>query len=107
MSMKKNSKSSSMKRTSNWFALGLILIMIVSSQFSQADCRALRSTTNTVGANGDCEQAGGSGHDQMVGMSSFAVSSNNSDISNSTSRPLARSLAFRLASGPSKKGPGH
>ncbi|GMN35026.1 hypothetical protein TIFTF001_005056 [Ficus carica] len=102
MAMKKNSKTSSMKTL--WFVLGLIL-MIVSSQFRQADCRALRSTANyTVGTSGDCEQAGGG--NQVVGMESFAVSSNNSSSSNST-RPLARSLAFRLASGPSKKGPGH
>ena len=101
MSMKNNSKTSMM---SLCFVLGLILI-IVTAQFNEADCRALRSTANAEGGSG--ADAGGC---EMAGMASFAVSSNNSSSNSnnsSSSRPLARSLAFRLASGPSKKGPGH
>ncbi|KAH7523687.1 uncharacterized protein LOC132803728 [Ziziphus jujuba] len=96
MEMKKNSTTTSMKAL--WIVLGLMLL-IVTAQFGQADCRALRSTTMNSG-NAGCQQVGDG---EVVGMASFAVSSNNS----SSDRPLARSLAFRLASGPSKRGPGH
>ena len=111
--MKINSKSISMK--SVCFAVCLIAL-VISSQFSKADCRALRSAaenstaTATVGGGG-CEGEGVDGVQDAAGMASFAVSSNNSTKNGNTNsnntRPLARSLAFRLASGPSKKGPGH
>ncbi|KAF3446596.1 hypothetical protein FNV43_RR11776 [Rhamnella rubrinervis] len=102
MAMKNCSKTTSMK--SLLFALGLIILIIATTEFGQADCRALRSmsTTNNSG-NAGCIQLQVDGGGEVVGMASFAVSSNNS----TTTRPLARSLAFRLASGPSKKGPGH
>lgn len=77
----------------------------MTTQFNEADARVLRSTANTDAGAGGCDQSEGG---EMVGMASFAVSSNNSSSSSgSSTRPLARSLAFRLASGPSKKGPGH
>ncbi|PON84713.1 Transmembrane protein [Trema orientale] len=104
----KNYSKTSMK--SLCFVLGLILI-IVTAQFNEADCRALRSTENTASTGaGGCEQ--NEGREMAVGMASFAVSSNSSSSNSNTStssssRPLARSLSFRLASGPSKKGPGH
>lgn len=90
-------KSSSLQQ---WFVLSLI-VLIVTTEFGLADCRALPSKTTNNAGNAGCEQVDSVGG-QEVGMASFSVSSNNS-----SSRPLARSLAFRLASGPSKKGPGH
>ncbi|KAF4384007.1 hypothetical protein F8388_018759 [Cannabis sativa] len=99
-----NSKSSSVKTLCS--VLGLILIIVI-AQLNEADCRALRSmenTTTTTTAIAGCDQQN-EGGEMMAGMASFAVSSNNS--SSSSNRPSARSLAFRLASGPSKKGPGH
>lgn len=96
MSMKKNSCV--------WFVLGLA-ILIVSTEFVQVDCRALRSDSTGEG----CKEQG-DGAEAMAGMGSFAVSSsfNSSSNDNSTDhRPSLRSLMFRLASGPSKKGPGH
>lgn len=74
------------------FVLGMI-ILVISAQFSVGECRALRSM-------GACEQVDGA---ESAGMASFVVSSKNS----STNHSSARRLAFRLASGPSKKGSGH
>ncbi|XP_059452875.1 uncharacterized protein LOC132183571 [Corylus avellana] len=99
MSMNKSSTTTSMKTL--LIVLG-IAMLVFSAQFGVGECRALRSMAA-------CEQeggggGGGNGADQSVGMAStFVVSANNS----SSNGPLARSLAFRLASGPSKKGPGH
>ncbi|XWS25557.1 hypothetical protein CRYUN_Cryun27aG0078300 [Craigia yunnanensis] len=98
MSMTKNSTTSysSMKRI--LFVLGL-LALLVSTEFAAVHGRALRSTTidNVVvpGFKGGADN-------KAVGVPSFAVSANNS-----RSRNSSRSLAFRLASGPSKRGPGH
>lgn len=78
------------------FVLG-ITMLVVSAQFGVGESRALRS------AMAACEQGDGA-DDQSVGKASFVVSANNSSTSGG---PLARSLAFMLASGPSKKGPGH
>ncbi|XVF39858.1 hypothetical protein PTKIN_Ptkin01aG0066300 [Pterospermum kingtungense] len=104
MSMTKNSSKSSNKRIV--FVLGL-LALLVSTEFAAVHGRALRSTTMTtdnvvVNPAGCEEQEGSSTAAEAVGVSSFAVSANNS-----SSRSAFRSLAFRLASGPSKKGPGH
>jgi len=62
-------------------------------------CRPLRSTNSTIIAAG-CQQVDGTRG--SMGMASFVVSSNNS-----SSRPSVRSLMFKMASGPSKRGPGH
>lgn len=93
--MNKSSTTTSMKTL--LIVLG-IAMLILSAQFGVGECRALRSMAA-------CEQGGGGdGADQSVGMAStFVVSANNS----SSNGALARSLAFMLASGPSKKGPGH
>jgi hypothetical protein len=79
------------------FVLG-IAMLVVSAQFGVGESRALRSAMEA------CKQAGDEADDQSVGMASFVVSAKNSSTSGG---PLARSLAFMLASGPSKKGPGH
>ncbi|KAI9118609.1 hypothetical protein K1719_010941 [Acacia pycnantha] len=91
-----------MKR-SLWSVLCVSIIMLVvsSSHVSNVHCRVLRSeTVSTEEAHGDCNEMRGS--EKPLGMASFALSSNNSSTHNSI-----RSLTFLLASGPSKKGPGH
>ncbi|KAK7283271.1 hypothetical protein RIF29_12684 [Crotalaria pallida] len=75
----------------------VILMFVVSSQFCFVHSRVLRSESLKAEVVDNCE-----GADSSLGMVSFAVSSNNS-----STRPSKRSLAFRLASGPSKKGRGH
>ncbi|KAJ6730120.1 hypothetical protein OIU85_020962 [Salix viminalis] len=78
-----------------WFVLGLIML-VVSTEMGAVHCRPLRSANSTNIAAG-CQQSDGS-----MGVASFVVSSNNS-----SSRSSVRSLMFKLASGPSKRGPGH
>lgn len=96
----------SMKKMSSvWFVL-VMTILVLSTEFVQVDCRALRS--DSTAGDGCKEQADGA--EEMAGMGSFAVSSSynsSSSNNNTTHRPSVRSLMFRLASGPSKKGPGH
>ncbi|KAL9385995.1 hypothetical protein Peur_023005 [Populus x canadensis] len=89
-------KGSSMK--SLWFALGLMLL-VVSTEMRVVHCRALRSTSSTITTTG-YQQVDGA--QESKGVASFVVSSNNSG-----GRPSLRSLMFKLASGPSKRGPGH
>ncbi|BAT77885.1 hypothetical protein VIGAN_02049200 [Vigna angularis var. angularis] len=78
--------------------ISLVTIMLVfSSQLWLVHSRVLRSKLLAEVAD-DCVELKGSVSSLWGG---FYVSSNNS-----TTRSK-RSLAFRLASGPSKKGPGH
>ncbi|KAF9687531.1 hypothetical protein SADUNF_Sadunf02G0103200 [Salix dunnii] len=81
-----------------WFVLGLIML-VVSTEMGAVHCRPLRSTNSTIIAPG-CQQVDGTR--ESMGVASFVVSS-----SISGSRLSARSLIFKLASGPSKRGPGH
>ncbi|XVE70154.1 hypothetical protein DITRI_Ditri10aG0049200 [Diplodiscus trichospermus] len=101
MSMTKNSSTSysSMKRIV--FVLGL-LAFLVSTEFAAVHGRALGSTTmdNAVPPAGFKEQGGAD--DEAVGVPSFAAPADNS-----SSHDSFWSLAFKLASGPSKRGPGH
>ncbi|KAF8025027.1 hypothetical protein BT93_F2013 [Corymbia citriodora subsp. variegata] len=77
-----------------------LLILAVSAQFGHIDCRTLRADTGS----GCREDQDRDRRASMGAMASFAFSSN----SNETIRPFSgRSLAFKLASGPSRKGPGH
>ncbi|KAB2619445.1 hypothetical protein D8674_015314 [Pyrus ussuriensis x Pyrus communis] len=104
MSMKNSADSRCL-----WVVMGL-MVLIVSSQFAQVDCRTLKSRTAKDNAatttRGGCK--GGDGAEKAGGgMATFAVSSNYNSSSSTDRRPSMRSLAFRLASGPSKKGPGH
>lgn len=80
-----------------WIVLVMIMVM-VSSEFCVVHSRVLRSEAVNAEKYDVYEGTG----EKYVGMTTFSVSSNNSSIRNS-----ARSLAFRLASGPSKKGKGH
>ncbi|KAJ7966563.1 Transmembrane protein [Quillaja saponaria] len=88
-------------KNSLWLVLGVLTLM-VSSQFNLGHCRVLRTGTSSERIADGCEDV--KGPTESTGMASFAVSSNNFST---TARPSVRSLAFRLASGPSKKGPGH
>ncbi|KAE8728318.1 Detected protein of unknown function [Hibiscus syriacus] len=71
------------------FVLVLLLVSLVSTEFAAVEGRPLRSSTTAKD------------NDEAVGAR-VPISANNSRSGNSF-----RSLAFKLASGPSKKGPGH
>lgn len=92
--MTKNSSTccSSMKPMRILFVVGL-LALLVSTEFTAAYGRSLRSTTkDNVGA-----------HDNIpvpVGVPPITAAA-------SGIRTSLKSLAFKLASGPSKRGPGH
>lgn len=92
-------KSTTASRKSLWFKLG-VMVLLVATQIVFVESRALRSMENFTA--GGYEQVTGLGGSVAVVPSSTDVASNNS-----TSRPSVRSLAYKLASGPSKKGPGH
>lgn len=79
--------------------LGMMIMLVVSCHVSYVQCRVLR-------ADG-CKDMRGSDSESSLshGMTSFAVSSNNA--TNSQRSSLIRSLPSLLASGPSRKGPGH
>ncbi|KAF5174902.1 hypothetical protein FRX31_035511 [Thalictrum thalictroides] len=82
------------------------MMVLVSTQLSLVQCRTLRPDGISTG----CEQEDHHGNENSVGIASFLVSSNNSSSSSSstsTRDSTVKSLAFKLASGPSKKGPGH
>ncbi|OAY50988.1 uncharacterized protein LOC110616235 [Manihot esculenta] len=101
--MAKGSSISSMKRH-RFVSSGLLLLLLVlllSVQISVVHCRALRSMT--TGEISGCQQQKDVAHQSAGGVASFAVSSNNSIGGGGTSV----SLMFQLASGPSRKGPGH
>ncbi|KAH7567476.1 hypothetical protein ACOSP7_010601 [Xanthoceras sorbifolium] len=95
MAMKKNT---GMMRL--LFVLALLIFMVISTQFNVVQCRALRSMTDAVVSG--CEENLRGSDQSSVGVVSFSDSSNNAGIGSSL-----KSLAFRLASGPSKRGPGH
>lgn len=75
-----------------WFVL-IILVVVLSTQFSVSHCRVLRSLMDTT--------VSGTGSEH-VAVASFSASSKNASINQSV-----RSLAFRLSSGPSDRGSGH
>ncbi|KAG4931592.1 hypothetical protein AAZX31_17G225300 [Glycine max] len=84
-------------------SLGIVMIItvfVVSSQFCFVYGRVLRPEALKTPVGDGCEDF--KGEDSSLGMATFAVASNNS-----STRQFARSLAYKLASGPSKKGPGH
>ncbi|XP_020237722.1 uncharacterized protein LOC109816955 [Cajanus cajan] len=88
-------------KKSLWIVMLIITVLVVSSQFCFVHGRVLRPEALKSPVGDGCEDL--KGEDSSLGMASFAVASNN----NSSTRQFARSLAYRLASGPSKKGPGH
>ena len=88
-----------MKKSSLWIVM-IITVLVVSSQFCSVHGRVLRPEALKTPVGDGCEDF--KGEDSSLGMATFAVASNNS-----STRQFARSLAYKLASGPSKKGPGH
>ncbi|KAG5044967.1 hypothetical protein JHK82_014345 [Glycine max] len=89
-----------MPMKSLWIAFTIMLVL--SSQLCLVHSRVLRSKVALTKVASDCVKLKGSGSSLWT-TKSFVVS--NSD--NSSTPVSKRSLAFRLASGPSKKGPGH
>ncbi|KAJ1436707.1 hypothetical protein SESBI_04010 [Sesbania bispinosa] len=89
-------------KKSLWIVL-VITMIVVSSQFCFVHSRVLRTEVLKTRIGDGCEEFKETEAASLgVGMATFAVSSNNS-----SARHSARSLAYRLASGPSKKGRGH
>ena len=90
-------------KKSFWIVLIITMLVVSSnSKFSFVHGRVLRSeaSLNTQVGNG-CEDYKGADSSHL-GMATFAVSSNSF-----TTRHPERSLAYKLHSGPSEKGPGH
>ncbi|CAI0424565.1 unnamed protein product [Linum tenue] len=92
MSMARRSRSSS---CTLFFIVVVLLVTVFSTHVNAG--RALRSDALPIAG---CDQADGG--QAGAGIASFVASSNNSSGSVSL-----RGLMFRLASGPSKRGPGH
>lgn len=83
------------------FVFGII-VLLMTTNFSTVHCRHLQPKVDTI-ATTECNQIGDD-------MAEFNVSSTNhtSDVNNSSNKMLKmKSLAYKLASGPSKRGPGH
>lgn len=80
-------------KKSIWIVL-VIVMLVMSSQLCFVHSRVLRSKKELKTEVAD---------NSPLRMAPFNVSSNNS----TTTRASKRSFAFRMASGPSKKGPGH
>lgn len=99
MAARKNSPTTSTK--SLLLVLGIV-IMVTGTQFNGVQCRALRSTSIA----GGCDQQLG-GAESTTQFAAASDASNTSRSSSSSSSVLERSLEFKLASGPSKRGPGH
>ncbi|KAK7310793.1 hypothetical protein RJT34_08527 [Clitoria ternatea] len=78
----------------------IITMLVVSSELCFVHSRVLRSEVLKSHVGDGFEEFKGA--ESSLGMATFAVSSNNFSTGQ-----LARRLAYRLASGPSKKGPGH
>ncbi|KAI6689085.1 hypothetical protein NL676_025913 [Syzygium grande] len=85
---------------SSCLVLCLLILVVVSGQFGHIHARNLRA--NMVSRCGEDRDRD---HRASMGtMASFAFSSN----SNGTTRPsYVKSLKLKLASGPSRRGPGH
>jgi len=87
-------------KKSLWIVMVITWFVVSSSQFCFVHGRVLRSEALKTPVGDGCEDFKGEG--SSLGVATFAVASNNS-----IARQFARSLAYKLASGPSKKGPGH
>ncbi|CAL1410728.1 unnamed protein product [Linum trigynum] len=101
MSMARRSTSSSY---SLFFIAVILLVTALSTHHVNAG-RALRSDALPISG---CDQADGG--QAGAGIASFVASSNNSSGSGGNGDDFSvslRGLMFRLASGPSKRGPGH
>ncbi|KAL2318488.1 hypothetical protein Fmac_032364 [Flemingia macrophylla] len=92
-----------MKKSLGIVMVVVITMLVVSSQFYFVHGRVLRPEVLKIPVGDGCEDFKGE-ESSINGMATFAVASNNNNFS---TRQFARNLAHRLASGPSKKGPGH
>ncbi|GAU27312.1 hypothetical protein TSUD_05380 [Trifolium subterraneum] len=73
-----------------WIVLVMTMVLL-SCEFCFVQSRVLRTEVQNAGTT-----------EESVGMTTFYISSNDSNMHDS-----ARSLAYRLTSGPSKRGRGH
>ncbi|XP_019058152.1 PREDICTED: uncharacterized protein LOC109116703 [Tarenaya hassleriana] len=89
-----------MEKKSISMVVGMILLL-VSSMFGEFESRSLRSKGTEM--NG-CDQPPTPPPEPVGGFGSFLAAA---AANNSGDRRLTRSFAFRLASGPSKRGRGH
>lgn len=109
--MAKNCTSTSTKSTFCLVSSIVLLFMIL--QIRVVECRALKSTTtptsNTIAPN--CVQPGiEAANTVVVAQFGVATSSNDSSTTSGSSNDddsAARSFMVKLASGPSRRGPGH
>lgn len=84
-----------------------IMILFMISQLSVVECRALKSTPSTDNMiAAECDQPGEGANSMSVTQFGVAVA-NNDSTNGSNGGSAIRSLMFKLASGPSKRGPGH
>ncbi|GJY18883.1 hypothetical protein Tco_0390374 [Tanacetum coccineum] len=84
----------------------VITVLLATTHFNAVYCRSTPTTDNTgisTIADTECNHSSGD-------IAEFSVSSTNkaSDVDYRATRRLKmRSIAYKLASGPSKRGPGH
>ncbi|KAK8512437.1 hypothetical protein V6N13_083015 [Hibiscus sabdariffa] len=85
------------------FVMGLMALLVSSQLVVVVHGRILRSTTTL-----DEKVTGARGSDEQRGATVLpSPSPSDSAANDSGSRSSLRSLGFRLASGPSRRGPGH
>ncbi|PWA53421.1 hypothetical protein CTI12_AA202890 [Artemisia annua] len=84
----------------------VIIGLLATTHFSAVQCRSTPTTDNTgisTIADTECNQSG-----REIAEFSVLSTNNASDVDHRESRRLKmRSIAYKLASGPSKRGPGH
>ncbi|KAJ0614364.1 hypothetical protein HanIR_Chr02g0061631 [Helianthus annuus] len=86
-----------------FFAFGTIFL-IMTTHFSPVHCRHLQPTViATTVADTECKQTGGEVLEFIVSSTTNTSNVNSGD----NRRSKMRSLGYKLASGPSKRGPGH
>lgn len=97
-----------MAKKSFCLVLSIMILFMISQLGSVVECRALKkstpSTDNRIAA--ECDQPGEGANSMSVTRFGVAVA-NNDSTNGSDGGSAIRSLMFKLASGPSKRGPGH
>ncbi|KAL8261098.1 hypothetical protein R6Q59_025147 [Mikania micrantha] len=84
----------------------VIIYLLMTTHLSPANCRLLHPTDTTATATVaviECTQTGGQMHEFITSATSNTSKASSTD----DQRSKLRSLAYKLASGPSKRGPGH
>ncbi|KAF7137179.1 hypothetical protein RHSIM_Rhsim07G0223500 [Rhododendron simsii] len=90
-------KSSSISPMKSLCIVFVVLLLMMGTQFRAVHCRALRELKSATTA----EQVEA---DELRAVAKFDVSSRNSSVGSFSS---LRGFSFKLASGPSTKGPGN